>query len=255
MNKVPAVIVNIQRQPGANIIDVVDRIKALLPKLRATIPAAIKITVARRPHDDRARLGGRRRVRAAAVHRAGRGGHLRVPAHLGRDPHPRHRGAAVPGRHLRRDVRARLQPQQSHAHGAHDLDRLRRRRRDRDDREHHALRRTGGEAAGGGAEGRRTDRLHDHVPDRFADRGADPAAFHGRHHRPALPRVRRHAERDDPDLGVRVADPDADALLAAAASHARPRSKADSTAGRSAYSRSSSAFTRARWIGCSRAEH
>jgi multidrug efflux pump len=44
MNKVPAVIVNIQRQPGANIIDVVDRIKALLPKLRATIPAVIKIT-------------------------------------------------------------------------------------------------------------------------------------------------------------------------------------------------------------------
>jgi multidrug efflux pump len=45
MNKVPAVIVNIQRQPGANIIDVVDRIKALLPKLRATIPPAIKVTV------------------------------------------------------------------------------------------------------------------------------------------------------------------------------------------------------------------
>jgi multidrug efflux pump len=45
MNSIPAVIVNIQRQPGANIIDVVDRIKALLPKLRATIPPAIKITV------------------------------------------------------------------------------------------------------------------------------------------------------------------------------------------------------------------
>ncbi len=45
MNKVPAVIVNIQRQPGANIISVVDSIKALLPKLRATIPPAIKVTV------------------------------------------------------------------------------------------------------------------------------------------------------------------------------------------------------------------
>jgi multidrug efflux pump len=44
MNKVPAVIVNIQRQPGANIIQVVDRIKGLLPQLRATIPAVIKIT-------------------------------------------------------------------------------------------------------------------------------------------------------------------------------------------------------------------
>ncbi len=45
MNKVPAVIVNIQRQPGANIINVVDSIKALLPKLRATIPPIIKLAV------------------------------------------------------------------------------------------------------------------------------------------------------------------------------------------------------------------
>jgi multidrug efflux pump len=45
MNSVPAVIVNIQRQPGANIISVVDSIKALLPKLRATIPPIIKIAV------------------------------------------------------------------------------------------------------------------------------------------------------------------------------------------------------------------
>ncbi len=34
MNTTPAVIVNIQRQPGANIISVVDRVKALLPQLR-----------------------------------------------------------------------------------------------------------------------------------------------------------------------------------------------------------------------------
>jgi len=45
MNQVPAVIVNIQRQPGANIINVVDSIKALLPKLRATIPSVIQIAV------------------------------------------------------------------------------------------------------------------------------------------------------------------------------------------------------------------
>jgi multidrug efflux pump len=45
MSRIPAVIVNIQRQPGANIIDVVDRIKALLPKLRATIPPTIKLSV------------------------------------------------------------------------------------------------------------------------------------------------------------------------------------------------------------------
>ncbi|HZS53121.1 MAG TPA: multidrug efflux RND transporter permease subunit [Bryobacteraceae bacterium] len=43
MNKTPAVIVNIQRQPGANIIQVVDRVTALLPKLRATIPSSIAV--------------------------------------------------------------------------------------------------------------------------------------------------------------------------------------------------------------------
>ena len=45
MNDVPAVIVNIQRQPGANIIDVVDRIKALLPQLEASLPAAVTVHV------------------------------------------------------------------------------------------------------------------------------------------------------------------------------------------------------------------
>jgi multidrug efflux pump len=45
MNDVPAVIVNIQRQPGANIIEVVDRIKDLLPQLRASLPSAINTEI------------------------------------------------------------------------------------------------------------------------------------------------------------------------------------------------------------------
>jgi multidrug efflux pump len=45
MNEVPAVILNIQRQPGANIIAVVDRIKALLPQLRASLPSSVKVAV------------------------------------------------------------------------------------------------------------------------------------------------------------------------------------------------------------------
>src|SRR6201996_4454926 len=44
-NTTPAVILNIQRQPGANIISVVDRIKALLPQLRVSIPSAIDVAV------------------------------------------------------------------------------------------------------------------------------------------------------------------------------------------------------------------
>ncbi|MGA9860867.1 MAG: efflux RND transporter permease subunit, partial [Terriglobales bacterium] len=43
MNETPAVIVNIQRQPGANIIQVVDRIKKLLPLLKSNLPAAIQV--------------------------------------------------------------------------------------------------------------------------------------------------------------------------------------------------------------------
>jgi multidrug efflux pump len=45
MNDVPAVIVNIQRQPGANIISVVDRIKLLLPQLTATLPKSVNVGI------------------------------------------------------------------------------------------------------------------------------------------------------------------------------------------------------------------
>jgi multidrug efflux pump len=45
MNTVPAVILNIQRQPGANIISVVDRIEKLLPQLKASLPSAIDVSV------------------------------------------------------------------------------------------------------------------------------------------------------------------------------------------------------------------
>ncbi|MGC2473023.1 MAG: multidrug efflux RND transporter permease subunit [Candidatus Sulfotelmatobacter sp.] len=45
MNLTPAVIVNIQRQPGANIISVVDRIKKLLPQLQASLPTAVKVQI------------------------------------------------------------------------------------------------------------------------------------------------------------------------------------------------------------------
>jgi multidrug efflux pump len=39
----PAVIVNIQRQPGANIIDVVDRVKKLLPQLQTSLPSSVLV--------------------------------------------------------------------------------------------------------------------------------------------------------------------------------------------------------------------
>ncbi|HJR05007.1 MAG TPA: multidrug efflux RND transporter permease subunit, partial [Methylomirabilota bacterium] len=45
MNDQPAVIVNIQRQPGANLIQVVDRIKQLLPQLQTTLPGSVKVAI------------------------------------------------------------------------------------------------------------------------------------------------------------------------------------------------------------------
>jgi multidrug efflux pump len=44
-NRTPAVILNVQRQPGANVIQVVDNIKRLLPTLQATLPPAVDVAV------------------------------------------------------------------------------------------------------------------------------------------------------------------------------------------------------------------
>ena len=45
MNETPAVIVNIQRQPGTNVIEVVDRVKRLLPQLQGTLPSSVQVSV------------------------------------------------------------------------------------------------------------------------------------------------------------------------------------------------------------------
>lgn len=42
-NRTPAIIVNVQRQPGSNVIEVVNRIKQELPALSASLPAAVKV--------------------------------------------------------------------------------------------------------------------------------------------------------------------------------------------------------------------
>jgi len=45
MNPVPAVILNIQRQPGANVIQVADRVKRLLPQLQASLPSTVQVAL------------------------------------------------------------------------------------------------------------------------------------------------------------------------------------------------------------------
>nr|MBW4053416.1 MMPL family transporter [Pseudomonadota bacterium] len=45
VNDTPAVLINIQRQPGANVIQVVDSVRAILPQLRASLPANVTLSV------------------------------------------------------------------------------------------------------------------------------------------------------------------------------------------------------------------
>lgn len=44
-NSTPAIVLNIQRQPGANVIAVVDRVKNVLPQLRASLPGTLKVDI------------------------------------------------------------------------------------------------------------------------------------------------------------------------------------------------------------------
>jgi multidrug efflux pump len=44
-NTTPSIVLNIKRQPAANVIDVVDRVQRMLPQLRATLPATLKVDV------------------------------------------------------------------------------------------------------------------------------------------------------------------------------------------------------------------
>ncbi len=210
INESPAVIVNIQRQPGANIIAVVDRIKALLPQLQASLPSSISVKILTdRTNTIRASVSD---VQFELMLTIG----LVVLViflflrNLSATIIP---SVAVPLSLVgtfRRDVPARLQPEQSVADGADHFHRLRGGRRDRDDREHLALPRRGQASAAGGAARFRADRVHHRLADRLAHRRVDSAAVHGRHRGPAVPRVRGDVERDDSGLGRRFADADAD---------------------------------------------
>ena len=45
MNSTPALIMNVQRQPGANVVDVVNRIHDLMPELQASLPSGVDVTI------------------------------------------------------------------------------------------------------------------------------------------------------------------------------------------------------------------
>ena len=210
MNDAPAVILNIQRQPGANIIEVVDRVKRLLPQLRASLPSSIDVaTLTDRTITIRASVEDVQfelmltvalvvmviflflRTLSATV----------IPS------------VAVPlslvgtfgamyllGYSLNNLTLMALTI--STGFVVDDaivmIENIAR------------FIESGRSAAAGRAQGSGTNRLHHSLADRIADRGVDPPSVHGRYRRPVVPRIRDHAERDDPDLRRCLAHVDSD---------------------------------------------
>ena len=133
-------ILNIQRQPGANVIEVVDRIKKLLPELQATLPSAIDVAVLTdRTTTIRASVSDVEFELALAVVLVV----LVIFLFLRNLP-----ATIIPSLSVPLSLVGTLavmyllgiQPGQSVADGADHLHRLRGGRRHRDDREHRALR-------------------------------------------------------------------------------------------------------------------
>ena len=220
MNETPAVIVNIQRQPGANIIEVVDRVKRLLPTLKASLPSSIDVQILTdRTTTIRASVEDVQfelmltiglvvmviflflRTLAATIIPS-----VAVPLSLVGTFGVMYllgyslnnltlmaltisTGFVVDDAIVMIENIARYIEEGDGAHG-------------------------------GGAQGFRADRVHHFIADRFADRGADSAAVHGRYRGTAVPRIRDHAGGDHSDFGHGFADADADDVRAPAETQA-----------------------------------
>ena len=225
MNQTPAVILNVQRQPGANTISVVKSIKQLLPQLEANLPTGIQVTtltdlttaIEASVSDVEFELLLTIGLVVLVIFLFLRSLYATIIPERG--------GAAFAGRHVRGDVRPGLQPGQPIADGADHLHRLRGGRRHRDDREHLALHRSGRSADGSGAQGRGANRLHHSFAHRFADRRADSAVVHGRRGGTPVPRVCRNACRHHRHFRGRLADAHADD------ERAHPAAQAEGAAG------------------------
>ena len=201
MNKTPAVIVNIQRQPGANTIQVVDRIKQLLPQLKANLPAGIDVSV----------LTDRTTTIRASVHDVQFSLMLTIALvvmaiflflrNL--------RATIIPSVAVPLSLVGTLGVMYLLGFSLNNLTlmaltiatgfvvddaivMIENIVRYLEEGETPLQRR---------AERREANRLHDHLADGLADRGADSVAVHGRHCRAVVSRVRGHVECDDSAVG------------------------------------------------------
>ena len=234
----PAVIVNIQRQPGANIIGVVNEVQKLLPQLRASLPASVTLQVLTdRTNDDPGvsvkdvqfelmltialvvmviflflRSLAATIIPAVAVPLS-IVGTFGVMYLLGYSLNNLSLMAlTISTGFVVDDAIVMIENISRYLEmGDSPLD--------------------------GGAQGLRADRVHDSVADGVADRGADSTAVHGRYRWPALPRVRGDAVGDDSGLGGGVVDADADDGVEAAEAQVARRIRTRFTARASSFSR------------------
>ncbi len=160
LNGKTAVMVVIFRSPGANIIETVDRIRALLPQLSAAIPQDINIsvTVDRSPPIRRSLEG--RGTHPADLGQPGNSRGVRLPAECAGHPHSSGGRAGVPHQHLRGYVSAELQPGQPLPHGPHHRHGFCGGRRHCGDREYYPLHRKGRTSMASRALGSPRDLLH-----------------------------------------------------------------------------------------------
>ena len=93
------------RQPGANTVEVVDNIKAMMPRLLASVPPTVRVDLVSDRSQSIRDFGVRRRVHPAADGRPGGDGDLHLPATSVGHHHSLDHRAAVADRHVRRHVR------------------------------------------------------------------------------------------------------------------------------------------------------
>ncbi len=126
-----AVMMIVYRQPGANIIQMVDRVKALMPQLRASVSPAIDVNLAIDRSTTIRDLAVRCRNHADHRRDPGYSCRVRVPAQREGDAGSGGDGISVADCDVRGDVSARIQPEHFLADGAHGCDRIRGRRHHR----------------------------------------------------------------------------------------------------------------------------
>ncbi len=147
----PAVLIMISRQPNANIIETVDRMRAVLPQFQASLPPTVTLKVDNdRTNTIRASVVDAERNMVISIALVIFVVFVFLRNALG-DLHPEHFGAGLADQHVRRDVSAGLYARQPLADGADHRHGIRGGRCDRGDRKHHAPHRKRHAAHAGGA--------------------------------------------------------------------------------------------------------